>query len=95
MRDRLSRLLAWLKLCGAVAGLEFSGLAVCHPPGASLPAEARRLSSECRHRSAAMPPDIRWQQRFANFCQALDQLETFFLPPPTQRARAPGLDQDL
>lgn len=25
-----------------------------------------------------MPPDIRWQQRFANFCQALDQLETFF-----------------
>jgi hypothetical protein len=27
---------------------------------------------------AAMPPDIRWQQRFANFCQALDQLETFF-----------------
>lgn len=28
-----------------------------------------------------MPPDIRWQQRFANFCQALDQLETFFQPP--------------
>jgi hypothetical protein len=27
---------------------------------------------------AAMPPDIRWQQRFANYCQALDQLETFF-----------------
>lgn len=27
-----------------------------------------------------MPPDIRWQQRFANFCQALDQLETFFQP---------------
>jgi len=22
-----------------------------------------------------MPPDIRWQRRFANFCQALDQLE--------------------
>ena len=28
-----------------------------------------------------MPPDIRWQQRLANFCLALDQLETFFEPP--------------
>jgi len=27
-----------------------------------------------------MPPDIRWQQRFANVCQALDQLETVFQP---------------
>jgi nucleotidyltransferase substrate binding protein (TIGR01987 family) len=25
-----------------------------------------------------MPLDIRWQQRYANFCKALDQLETFF-----------------
>ncbi|MFI0404099.1 MAG: DUF4395 family protein, partial [Cyanobium sp.] len=28
-----------------------------------------------------MAPDVRWQQRFANFCQALEQLETFFQPP--------------
>jgi hypothetical protein len=37
--------------------------------------------SDRRHRPAAMPPDIRWQQRFDNFCQALDPLETFFQPP--------------
>jgi hypothetical protein len=33
-----------------------------------------------------MPPDIRWQQRFANFCQALDQLETFFSLPRSMSA---------
>lgn len=24
--------------------------------------------------------DIRWQQRFSNYCRALEQLETFFQP---------------
>ncbi|MFO0137902.1 MAG: hypothetical protein ACK535_07760 [Cyanobacteriota bacterium] len=33
-----------------------------------------------------MPPDIRWQRRCANFCLALDQLETYF-PPPALNAR--------
>jgi hypothetical protein len=33
-----------------------------------------------------MPPDIRWQRRFANFCQALDQPETFFQPPRSMSA---------
>ena len=43
------------------------------------------------HRSAAMPPDIRWQQRFANFCLALEQLETFFLPPALNERERQGL----
>jgi nucleotidyltransferase substrate binding protein (TIGR01987 family) len=38
-----------------------------------------------------MPPDIRWQQRFANFCQALDQLETFFQPPALNEREQQGL----
>ena len=38
-----------------------------------------------------MPPDIRWQQRFANFCQALDQLETFFQPPELNERERQGL----
>jgi nucleotidyltransferase substrate binding protein (TIGR01987 family) len=38
-----------------------------------------------------MPPEIRWQQRFANFCQALDQLETFFLPPALNERERQGL----
>ena len=38
-----------------------------------------------------MPPDIRWQQRFANFCLALDQLETFFLPPALNERERQGL----
>jgi hypothetical protein len=38
-----------------------------------------------------MPPDIRWQQRFANFCQALDQLETFFQPPALNEGERQGL----
>jgi nucleotidyltransferase substrate binding protein (TIGR01987 family) len=38
-----------------------------------------------------MPPDIRWQQRFANFCQALEQLETFFLPPALNERERQGL----
>jgi hypothetical protein len=35
-----------------------------------------------------MPPDIRWQQRFANFCQALDQLGPFFSLPRSMSASA-------
>jgi len=38
-----------------------------------------------------MPPHIRWQQRFANFCQALDQLETFFQPPALNERERQGL----
>ena len=38
-----------------------------------------------------MPPDIRWQQRFANLCQALDQLETFFQPPELNERERQGL----
>jgi nucleotidyltransferase substrate binding protein (TIGR01987 family) len=38
-----------------------------------------------------MPPDVRWQQRFANFCQALDQLETCFLPPALNERERQGL----
>jgi hypothetical protein len=37
-----------------------------------------------------MPPDIRWQQRFANFCQALEQLETFFQPPALNERERQG-----
>ena len=45
----------------------------------------------CPHRFAAMSPDVRWQQRFANFCQALDQLETFFQPPVLNERERQGL----
>ena len=38
-----------------------------------------------------MPPDIRGQQRFANFCLALDQLETFFEPPALNERERQGL----
>ncbi|QPN71373.1 nucleotidyltransferase substrate binding protein [Synechococcus sp. CBW1108] len=38
-----------------------------------------------------MPPDIRGQQRFANFCLALDQLETFFEPPALNERVRQGL----
>jgi hypothetical protein len=38
-----------------------------------------------------MPPDIRWQQRYANFSQALDQLETFFQPPALNERERQGL----
>ncbi len=51
----------------------------------------RRLSPEWGHRPAAMSPDIRWQQRYANFCQALDQLETFFQPPALNERERQGL----
>jgi len=54
-------------------------------PVAAVPA------SECPHHIATMPPDIRWQQRFANFCQALDQLDTFFQPPALNERERQGL----
>lgn len=38
-----------------------------------------------------MAPDVRWQQRFANFCQALEQLETFFQPPALNERERQGL----
>jgi hypothetical protein len=38
-----------------------------------------------------MPPDLRWLQRFANVCQALDQLETFFQPPALNERERQGL----
>ena len=48
-------------------------------------------ASDSPHRPTAMPPDIRWQQRFANFCLALDQLETFFEPPALNERERQGL----
>jgi hypothetical protein len=38
-----------------------------------------------------MPLDIRWQQCFANFCQALEQLETFSQPPALNERECQGL----
>lgn len=35
--------------------------------------------------------DIRWQQRFANYCQALRELETFFQPPALNQREQQGL----
>ncbi len=35
--------------------------------------------------------DIRWQQRFANYSKALDQLERFFEPPPLNEREQQGL----
>jgi hypothetical protein len=35
----------------------------------------------------------RWQQRVANFCQALDQLETFVQPPALHGRERQGLIQ--
>ena len=35
--------------------------------------------------------DIRWQQRFANYCKALDQLERFFEPPALNEREQQGL----
>ena len=36
-------------------------------------------------------PDVRWQQRFANFCRALEQLELFFEPPELNPREQQGL----
>ena len=35
--------------------------------------------------------DIRWQQRFANCCRALQELETFFQPPALNQREQQGL----
>ncbi|MFZ9952747.1 MAG: nucleotidyltransferase substrate binding protein [Vulcanococcus sp.] len=35
--------------------------------------------------------DVRWQQRFANFCRALEQLELFFEPPALNPREQQGL----
>jgi len=36
-------------------------------------------------------PDIRWQQRFDNYCRALEQLELFFEPPALNLREQQGL----
>lgn len=36
-------------------------------------------------------PDVRWQQRFTNFCRALEQLELFFEPPALNAREQQGL----
>ena len=38
-----------------------------------------------------MTADVRWQQRFSNFCLALEQLETFFEPPALNQREQQGL----
>jgi len=38
-----------------------------------------------------MSADIRWRQRFSNYCQALAQLETFFEPPALNEREQQGL----
>jgi nucleotidyltransferase substrate binding protein (TIGR01987 family) len=35
--------------------------------------------------------DICWQQRFANYCRALQELETFFQPPALNQREQQGL----
>lgn len=35
--------------------------------------------------------DVRWQQRFANYCRALDQLDTFYEPPALNEREQQGL----
>lgn len=38
-----------------------------------------------------MAEDIRWQQRFSNYCRALAQLETFLEPPSLNEREQQGL----
>lgn len=38
-----------------------------------------------------MEADVRWQQRFANYCRALQQLEGFFEPPELNEREEQGL----
>lgn len=38
-----------------------------------------------------MTADVRWQQRFSNFCRALEQLEGFFTPPSLNEREQQGL----
>jgi nucleotidyltransferase substrate binding protein (TIGR01987 family) len=38
-----------------------------------------------------MEADVRWRQRFSNYCRALEQLETFFEPPDLNEREEQGL----
>ena len=38
-----------------------------------------------------MTADVRWQQRFSNYCSALEQLETFFEPHALNAGEKQGL----
>ena len=38
-----------------------------------------------------MNADVRWQQRFSNFCRALEQLDSFFEPPALNEREQQGL----
>jgi nucleotidyltransferase substrate binding protein (TIGR01987 family) len=38
-----------------------------------------------------MEADVRWQQRFSNYCRALEQLEGFFEPPALNEREEQGL----
>ena len=38
-----------------------------------------------------MTADVRWQQRFSNFCRALEQLDSFFEPPALNEREQQGL----
>ena len=38
-----------------------------------------------------MTADVRWQQRFSNYCSALEQLETFFEHPALNEREKQGL----
>ena len=38
-----------------------------------------------------MAEDIRWQQRFSNYCKALDRLEDFLEPPALNEREQQGL----
>ena len=38
-----------------------------------------------------MTADVRWQQRFSNYCKALAQLETFLEPPALNQREQQGL----
>lgn len=39
----------------------------------------------------SVPEDIRWQQRFSNYCKALAQLERFLEPPALNEREQQGL----
>jgi len=47
-------------------------------------------------KNESMNADVRWQQRFANYRRALEQLESFFEPPELNaREQQAGLDQSI
>jgi hypothetical protein len=49
------------------------------------------LSTLPQDRRASQDPIIRWQQRFANYGRALEQLELFFEPPALSAREQRGL----